>query len=87
MKNILLIGVGGTGSSAVDILYSKIREFGNMTDNKISAVVFDTDEGAIDTISAATVVSMADTAGIGAVCNRLGNSTGSNRITSKQSGQ
>ena len=73
MKNILLIGVGGTGSSAVDILYSKIREFGNMTDNKISAVVFDTDEGAIDTISAATVVSMADTAGIGAVCNRLGN--------------
>ncbi len=72
MKNILLIGVGGTGSSAVDILYQKIREFGNMTNNKISAVVFDTDAGCVQGITAAQAVTMADTAGVGTVCDRLG---------------
>ena len=45
MKNILLIGVGGTGSKAVDIFYQKYNELGNQTGNKISALVFDTDAG------------------------------------------
>ena len=42
MKNILLIGVGGTGSNAVDILTQKRKEFGNQTGNRITSIVFDT---------------------------------------------
>lgn len=72
MKNILLIGVGGTGSNAVDILYRKIREMGNQTDNRITALVFDTDVGAISNITAATALPLADPAGVGAICDRLG---------------
>lgn len=72
MKNILLIGVGGTGSSAVDALYYKLREMGNNAGNRVSALVFDTDVGSISSISEAKVISMADTAGVGTVCDRLG---------------
>lgn len=72
MKSILLIGVGGTGSAAVDILYQKIREFGNQTENHISAVVFDTDVGSVTTIRSAEAVSMADPASVGTICDRIG---------------
>ena len=47
MKNILLIGVGGTGSNAVDILTQKRKEFGNQTGNRITSIVFDTDAGSV----------------------------------------
>ena len=72
MKNILLIGVGGTGSNAVDILYKKIDELGSQTKNNISAIVFDTDEGSVETIKKATPVSMADPASVGTICDRIG---------------
>ncbi len=72
MKSILLIGVGGTGSAAVDILYQKIKEFGNQTDNHISAIVFDTDVGSVTTIRTAEAVSMADPATVGTICDRIG---------------
>ncbi|MBQ7364453.1 MAG: hypothetical protein IJW46_02515 [Clostridia bacterium] len=73
MKNILLIGVGGTGSAAVDALYHKLQQMGNTADTKITALVFDTDIGSISGVTAASAISMADTAGVGAVCDRLGN--------------
>ena len=72
MKSILLIGVGGTGSAAVDILYQKIKEFGNQTDNHISAIVFDTDAGSVTAVRAAEVVNMADNATVGTICDRIG---------------
>ncbi len=72
MKNILLIGVGGTGSSAVDALHHKLREMGSNADNKVTALVFDTDIGSISGIQEARGISMADTAGVGTVCDRLG---------------
>ena len=72
MKNILLIGVGGTGSNAVDILYSKINELGNQTNSNISAIVFDTDVGSVETIKSAVPVSMADPASVGTICDRVG---------------
>lgn len=72
MKNILLIGVGGTGSSAVDILYQKIHDLGNLTDNHITALVFDTDAGSVANITAATNIPMSDPASVGTVCDRLG---------------
>ena len=36
MKNILLIGVGGTGSKTVDILFQKVQELGQ-NDNIINS--------------------------------------------------
>ncbi len=72
MKNILLIGVGGTGSNAVDILYSKIKEMGNLTNNQVTAIVFDTDVGSVEKIKDAVPVSMADLASVGTICDRVG---------------
>lgn len=72
MKNILLIGVGGTGSNTVDILYSQIRKLGLQNDNSIKAIVFDTDKGDIAQIEAAVPISMADNASVGTVCDRVG---------------
>lgn len=72
MKNILLIGIGGTGSEAVDILYRKINEFGKNADNNVSAIVFDTDTGDVENIKDATPISMADNASVGTICDRIG---------------
>ncbi len=72
MKNILLIGVGGTGSNAVDIFFQKKEELGNQTDNNITALVFDTDAGDLKRITAAKTVEMADNASVGTICDRLG---------------
>lgn len=72
MKNILLIGVGGTGSKAVDIFFQKYNELGNQTGNNITALVFDTDAGDLKKISAAKTVAMADTASVGTICDRFG---------------
>lgn len=72
MKNILLIGVGGTGSNAVEILDRKIKELGKQNDNNISAIVFDTDIGDIKNIESATPIPMADIASVGTICDRLG---------------
>lgn len=71
MKNILLIGVGGTGSKTVDILFEKVRELGQ-NDNRINAVVFDTDAGDIKKIEWATPIPMADNASVGTICDRIG---------------
>ncbi|MBQ9747725.1 MAG: hypothetical protein IJV98_02970 [Clostridia bacterium] len=72
MKNILLIGVGGTGSNAVDILYEKIRELENQTGNRIVALVFDTDAGDISKIRTATPIPMADPNPVGVICDNIG---------------
>ncbi len=72
MKNILLIGVGGTGSKAVDIFFQKKKELGNQTGNKVSALVFDTDAGDLKKIQAAKTVVMADNASVGTICDRFG---------------
>ncbi|MBQ7309592.1 MAG: hypothetical protein IJW87_05380 [Clostridia bacterium] len=72
MKNILLIGVGGTGSSAVDILYEKINELGNQTGSHIAALVFDTDAGDVAKIRSATPIAMSDPNLVGTICDDLG---------------
>ncbi len=71
MKNILLIGVGGTGSKTVDILFQKVQELGQ-NENRINAVVFDTDAGDIKKIEWATPIPMADNASVGTICDRIG---------------
>ncbi len=40
MKNILLIGIGGTGSEVLDILNQKMEELGNQTENRIRTLAF-----------------------------------------------
>jgi hypothetical protein len=72
MKNILLIGVGGTGSKTVDTLFQKIKELNPQTENNISAIVFDTDVGDIRKIESATPIPMADNASVGTICDRIG---------------
>ena len=72
MKNILIIGIGGTGSDAVDIFFEKCKELGVQTDNKVTALVFDTDAGDLKKISAAKTVVMADNASVGTICDRFG---------------
>ncbi len=72
MKNILIIGVGGTGSRAVDVFNKRIEQFGKHNDNNVTALVFDTDKGDIEQISSATVVPMADPASVGTICDRIG---------------
>jgi len=71
-KNILLIGVGGTGSNAVETFFKKYQELGNQTDNKVSALVFDTDAGDLKKITCAKTVCMADSASVGTICDRIG---------------
>lgn len=72
MKNILLIGVGGTGSRAANIFFKKYKELGNHKGNHVTALVFDTDAGDIKSIDSATSVVMADVASVGTICDRLG---------------
>lgn len=69
MKNILLIGVGGTGSKAADAFTQKLSP----KDRKnVKVLVFDTDESDIKKIEGAIPVKMADNASVGAVCDRIG---------------
>ncbi len=70
-KHILLIGVGGTGSHAVDLLYQKVRELGNQAGNKLVAIVFDTDTADIKDITAATAIPLADSRSLGKVVESL----------------
>jgi len=72
MKNILLIGIGGTGSKAVDIFNQKLEELGNPTGNHVTALVFDTDSGDLKKIKYAKTIAMADSASVGTICDRLG---------------
>ncbi len=73
MKNILLIGVGGSGQKTLDLLYQKIRELGNRTDNKISALIFNLGNGSVRTVDTARFLQLSDEATVGTVCDRIGN--------------
>ena len=70
-KNILVIGVGGTGSTAVDLMFQKQEELGNQAGNTVNAIVLDTDKAGNDGIAKATVLSMTDDCTLGDVVNRF----------------
>ncbi len=69
--NILILGIGGTGSHAVDLLYEKIRSIGQLTNNRIKAIVFDTDAADIGRVKTATVIPLADNCTVGTVVDRF----------------
>ncbi|MCQ2385387.1 MAG: tubulin-like doman-containing protein, partial [Clostridia bacterium] len=72
MNNVLIIGVGGTGSDAVDMLYKRIQTLKGEKNFRIKAVVFDTDDGDMAKIGEATTVSMSQNGTVGTVCDKLG---------------
>lgn len=72
MKNILLIGVGGTGSETVRMLYRKIDQLGNRTDNRIMALLFNMDTGKVKSIDGVPSICMTDDVDVGRVCDRIG---------------
>ena len=58
MKSVLILGVGGTGSRAVNMLQKKIRRMGMQEDAKIISIVLDTNLADEKNMDAATVVSL-----------------------------
>ena len=74
-KQILLIGVGGTGSRAIDILTAKMKKLGNQTGNMISAIVFDTDERDVAKIQNAVALPLVDTRYLETIVNSLNRET------------
>ncbi len=72
MKNILLIGIGGTGSAAIDLLHRKIKNLGNQAGNCIAAIVFDTKHDSAPLQDGVVRLSLSDTADIGTICDRIG---------------
>ena len=72
MKSVLILGVGGTGSRAVNLLQKKISRAGQTEDVKIVSVVFDTNAADEKNIDAASVISLSENATVGMVRNRLG---------------
>lgn len=74
MKNILLIGIGGTGAHTAELLQRKIKEYGKQTDNRIAALIFDTDAEQISSARGGLVLDATDSATVGTVCDRLGHS-------------
>ncbi len=72
-KHILLIGVGGTGSHAVDLLYQKINRMGTLTGNVVKAIVLDTDAADEGKRSGGVLkLSMTDPRRLGQVVDGLG---------------
>ena len=72
MKSILILGVGGTGSRAVDLLQKKIARAQRSEDVKIVSVVFDTNAADEKNIASASVISLSENATVGMVRRRLG---------------
>lgn len=69
--NVLILGIGGTGSHAVDLLYAKIEEIGHSTNSRVKAIVFDTDEADIGKVKNATIIPLADHCTIATVVDRF----------------
>ncbi len=72
-KNILLIGVGGTGSQAADRFQRKLKRYGNQEGNLITTLVLDSDEEDMSKLDKSTVcIPLSDNGRIGDICDRLG---------------
>ena len=72
MKSVLILGVGGTGSRAVNMLQKKINRMGKQEDVNIVSVVLDTNMADEKNIDTATIVSLSDNVTVKTVRERLG---------------
>lgn len=72
-KNILLIGVGGTGSQAADRFQKKLKRYGNQEGNLITTLVLDSDQEDMAKLDKSTVcIPLSDNGSIGDICDRIG---------------
>ena len=74
MKSVLILGVGGTGSRAANMLQKKINKMGKQNDVNIVSIVLDTNAADEKNIDAATIVSLSDNVTVKTVKERLGES-------------
>ena len=74
MKSVLILGVGGTGSRAANMLQKKINKMGKQHDVNIVSIVLDTNAADEKNIDAATIVSLSDNVTVKTVKERLGES-------------
>ena len=74
MKSVLILGVGGTGSRAANMLQKKIDKMGKQGDVNIVSIVLDTNMADEKNIDAATIVSLSDNVTVKTVKERLGES-------------
>ena len=74
MKSVLILGVGGTGSRAANMLQKKINKMGKQNDVNIVSIVLDTNMADEKNIDAATIVSLSDNVTVKTVKERLGES-------------
>ena len=74
MKSVLILGVGGTGSRAANMLQKKIDKMGKASDVNIVSIVLDTNAADEKNIDAATIVSLSDNVTVRTVKERLGES-------------
>ena len=74
MKSVLILGVGGTGSRAANMLQKKINKMGKQSDVNIVSIVLDTNAADEKSIDAATIVSLSDNVTVKTVKERLGES-------------
>ncbi|MBQ9735881.1 MAG: hypothetical protein IJV96_03750 [Clostridia bacterium] len=72
MKSVLILGVGGTGSRAVNMLQKKILRMGKQDDVNIVSAVLDTNAADEKNIDTATIVSLSDNVTVKTVRERLG---------------
>ena len=72
MKSVLILGVGGTGSRAVNLLQKKINRMKAQEDVNIVSVVLDTNAADEKNIDTATIVSLSDNVTVKTVRERLG---------------
>lgn len=72
MKSVLILGVGGTGSRAVNMLQKKINRMGMQEEVNIVSVVLDTNVADEKNIDTATIVSLSDNANVRTIRDRLG---------------
>ncbi len=72
MKSVLILGVGGTGSRAVNMLQKKINRMGMQDNVNIVSAVLDTNAADEKNIDTATIVSLSDNVTVKTVRERLG---------------
>ena len=71
-SNVLILGVGGTGCRAVDMLQKKIDRMGKGKDTKIVSLIFDTDVKGLEGKDAVKGIPLSSHADVGAIKERLG---------------
>ena len=72
MENVLLLGIGGTGSGAVERFFERFSAEGGVEDCPVTAIVLDMDRSDLDQIQSATLVPLSQYRTVGSVCEALG---------------